>query len=127
MSAAVAHEDVHEAVRDARLRMARHLAELHRVNLALAEESRALKRFSAAGQTLPEIEIATEMLEQYLGATDAFLENMRGRFEARLGVLRRGEPQYGAKAEIAPGHGSFWLGFSRLCAVLRRAEHRTQV
>ncbi len=71
-----------------------------------------------------EIELATQLLEQYLAATDAFLENMRARYEARLGLLRRGEPQAGPKAEHAPGHGTFWLGFSRLCAVLKRAERR---
>jgi hypothetical protein len=64
------------------------------------------------------------MLEQYLGASGAFLENMRGRFEARLGLLRRGEPRIGANPEDAPGHGAFWLGFSRLCVVLRRAGGR---
>jgi hypothetical protein len=107
--------------REARLRIARDLAELHRLHLALAQESRALKRFTLAGRAGIEIEIAAEMLEQYLGSSAAFLENMRGRFEARLGLLRRGEPRLGADPEDAPGHGAFWLGFSRLCAVLRRA------
>lgn len=107
--------------REARLRIARDLAELHRLHLALAQESRALKRFTLAGRAGIEIEIAAEMLEQYLGSSAAFLENMRGRFEARLGLLRRGEPRLGADPENAPGHGAFWLGFSRLCAVLRRA------
>lgn len=107
--------------REARLRIARDLAELHRLHLALAQESRALKRFTLAGRAGIEIEIAAEMLEQYLGNSAAFLENMRGRFEARLGLLRRGEPRLGADPEDALGHGAFWLGFSRLCAVLRRA------
>jgi hypothetical protein len=113
-----------ERAREARLRMARHLAELHRLHLALAEESRALKRFTTEGAALVEIEIAGEMLEQYLGATGAFLENMRGRFESRLGLLRRGDPVGAAGAEAAPGHGAFWLAFSRLCAALGRASRR---
>lgn len=113
--------------REARLRIARDLAELHRLHLALAQESRALKRFTLAGRAGIEIEIAAEMLEQYLGSSAAFLENMRGRFEARLGLLRRGEPRGGASPEDAPGHGAFWLGFSRLCAVLRRAGSRAEV
>jgi hypothetical protein len=115
------------AAAEARRRIARHLAELHRLHLALAEESRALKRFTAEGRAGVEAEIAAEMLEQYLGSSDAFLENMRGRFEARLGLLRRGEPRLGAHPEHpeqAPGHGNFWLGFSRLCAVLRRLAAR---
>jgi hypothetical protein len=114
-----------EAVRDARLRIAQHLGELHRLHLALLQDSRALKRFTTEGRPLPEIEIATELLEQYLGATDAFLENMRGRLEARLGLLRRGEPQHGPEPDQVPGHGAFWLAFSRLCAVLKRAARRT--
>ena len=112
--------------REARLRIARDLAELHRLHLALAQESRALKRFTLAGRAGIEIEIAAEMLEQYLGSSAAFLENMRGRFEARLGLLRRGEPRLGANPEDAPGHGAFWLGFSRLCAVLRRLGARAE-
>lgn len=113
-----------DEAREARLRIARHLADLHRLHLALAQESRALKRFTQNGRAAVEIEIAAELLEQYLGASDAFLENMRGRFEARLGLLRRGEPRLGPNAEDAPGHGAFWMGFSRLCAVLRRAGGR---
>ena len=113
------------AMAESRHRVARLLAELHRVHLGLAQESRALKTFTTGGQTLAEIEIAAEMLEQYLGASDAFLENMRGRFEARLGLLRRCEPRGGAEPELSPGHGNFWLAFSRLCAVLRRAEKAT--
>lgn len=107
-----------DAAREARLRMAQRLAELHRVHLALAQETRNLKRFTTEGRAVIEVEIAGEMLEQYLGASGAFLENMRGRFEARLGLLRRGDP------EDAAGHGNFWLAFSRLCATLRRAEKR---
>ncbi len=117
-------DDPIDAAREARLRMARLLAEQHRLHLALAQECRGLKRFTLDGHALVEIEIAAEMLEQYLSASDAFLENMRGRFEARLGLLRRGEPQAGPHAELAPRHGAFWLAFSRLCAVLRRAERR---
>ena len=110
--------------REARLRIARHLAELHRLHLGLAAESRGLKRFTTEGRAGVEIEVTAEMLEQYLGSSNAFLENMRGRFEARLALLRRGEPRLGPSPEDAPGHGGFWLGFSRLCAVLRRAESR---
>ncbi len=109
-------ESIPDRAREARLRIARQLAELHRVNLALAEESRVLKGFTTEGHAAVEIELATELLEQYLASTGAFLENMRGRFEARLGLLRRGEPQGGM------GHGAFWLAFSRLCAVLRRCS-----
>ena len=108
--------------REARLRVARHLAELRRLHLALAEESRRMKHLPVGG----EIELAAEMLEQYLAETGGFLENMRGRFEARLPVLRRGEPQAGARPEEAPGHGGFWLAFSRLCAALRRASRRAE-
>lgn len=124
MAQQTADASVQERAREARLRMARHLAELHRLHVALAEEGRALKRFTTEGQAAVEIEIASEMLEQYLAGTGAFLENMRGRFEARLGLLRRGEPANGGRPEMAPGHGAFWLGFSRLCAVLRRAGRR---
>lgn len=108
--------------RDARERLARHLAELHRLHVVLAEDSRALKRFTTQGQAMVEIQLASELLEQYLGASNAFLENMRGRFEARLTVLRRGEPVVNGRPENAPGHASFWLAFSRLCTVLRRVE-----
>lgn len=111
-----------EDAREARLRVARHLAELHRLHLVLASESRAFKALPAGA----EIEVAAEMLEQYLADTGAFLENMRGRFEARLAVLRRGEPLVNGRAEAAPGHGAFWMGFSRLCAVLRRAARRAE-
>lgn len=116
-----------DAVREARLRIARHLQDLHRLHVALADESRALKRFTTEGQAQVEIELAADMIEQYLGASGAFLENMRGRFEARLGLLRRGEPAFGGKVDQAPEHGAFWLGFSRLCAVLRRAERSSNV
>jgi hypothetical protein len=115
-----------DRAREARLAIARHLADLHRLHLALAEDSRALKRFTLEGRPGFEIEIAAEMLEQYLAASDAFLENMRGRFEARLGLLRRGEPAGGGRPEDAPGHGAFWYGFSRLCAVLRRLARRVE-
>lgn len=113
-----------EEVREARMRCARLLTDLHRLHLALAEECRGLKRFTLAGRPSAEIEVTAELLEQYLSASDAFLENMRGRMEARLGLLRRGEPVANGRAEGAPGHGAFWLGFSRLCAALRRIEGR---
>lgn len=109
-----------EAEREARARIARHLQDLHRLHLALAEESRAIKRFTTEGQAGVEIALATEMLEQYLGASAGFVENMRGRFEARLALLRRGEPAFGGRPDQAPERGAFWLAFSRLCAVLRR-------
>ena len=112
---------ISEAERDSRARIMRHLQDLHRLHLALAEESRALKRFTTEGLSRAEMEIAAEMMEGYLSASAAFLENMRGRFEARLPLLRRGEPAFGARPEHAPDHGAFWLAFSRLCAVLRRA------
>jgi hypothetical protein len=115
-----------EAEREARARIARHLQELHRLHLALAEESRGLKRFTTEGQAAVEIALAAELLEQYLGASGAFLENMRGRYEARLALLRRGEPAYGGRPDQAPEHGAFWLGFSRLCAVLRRAGRHAE-
>ncbi len=107
-----------EAERETRQRIARHLQDLHRVHLALAEESRALKRFTTEGQAGVEMALATEILEQYLGASAGFIENMRGRFEARLALLRRGEPAFGGRPDQAPEHGAFWLAFSRLCAVL---------
>jgi hypothetical protein len=115
-----------DTTREHRVAIARHLAELHRLHLALAADSRRLKALTLEGQGQAEIEIAAEMLEQYMAATGAFLENMRGRFEARLAVLRRAEPR---GAELAPGqgaagHGPFWYCFSRLCAALRQAERR---
>jgi hypothetical protein len=115
-----------DSAREARLAVARHLAELHRLHLGLAADSRRLKALTLEGRSLAEIEIAAEMLEQYMAATGAFLENMRGRFEARLPLLRRAEPH---GTEVAPGqgaqgHGPFWYAFSRLCAALRQAERR---
>ncbi len=119
-----------DEIRAMRALLARHLAELHRAQLTLAEDSRTLKRFTTAGDPLVEIELASEMLEQYLAASNAFLENMRGRFEARLALLRRGEPAQGTSQGMrrveAPGHGAFWLAFSRLCAVLRRVGHAAE-
>lgn len=109
-----------DAERDARTRIAHHLQDLHRLHLALAEETRALKRFTTEGRAGVEIALATELLEQYLGASGGFVENMRGRYESRLPLLRRGEPAFGGRPEQAPEHGAFWLAFSRLCAVLRR-------
>ncbi len=113
-----------DEVREARQKLARHLAEMHRLHLAILADSRALKRFTGQGRPLVETELVADLLEQYLSASDAFLENMRGRMEARLGLLRRGEPHVNGKPEDAPGHGGFWLIFSRLCAVLRRLERR---
>ena len=113
-----------DEVKEARLRIARHLAELHKLHLSLAQATRELKRFSLGGNARIEAEIAAETLEQYLSATSAFLENMRGRFEARLPTIRRGEPQGSSAATDAVGHGAFWLAFSRLCAVLRQIERR---
>lgn len=115
-----------DPTREHRVAIARHLAELHKLHLALAADTRRLKSLSTDGRGLAEIEIAAEMLEQYMAATGAFLENMRGRFEARLALLRRAEPR---GAELAPGqgaagHGPFWYAFSRLCAALRQAERR---
>ncbi len=115
-----------EAEREARSRIARHLQELHALHLALAEESRALKRFTTEGRGRVEIDLAAELIEGYLGASAAFLENMRGRFEARLALLRRGEPAFGARPEQSHDHGPFWMSFSRLCAVLRRAGRIAQ-
>jgi hypothetical protein len=100
---------------------------LHRVHLALAEDSRALKHFTTEGNARVELELAAEMLELYMASSAAFLENMRGRFEARLPLLRRGEPAFGNHPERAPEHGAFWLSFSRLCAVLRRASRHVEV
>ncbi|NKC32523.1 hypothetical protein [Falsiroseomonas selenitidurans] len=115
-----------DPAREARLAIARHLAELHRLHVALAADSRSLKALTTAGRPLAEIEIAAEMLEQYMAASGAFLENMRGRFENRLGLLRRGDPQ-GPDAALGQGpvgHGPFWYAFSRLCVALRQAERR---
>lgn len=115
-----------DPAREARQAIARHLAELHRLHLALAADSRALKGLTATGRALDEIEIAAELLEDYMAASNAFLENMRGRFEARLPLLRRSEPR---ETEVAAGqggtgHGAFWYAFSRLAVALRHAERR---
>jgi hypothetical protein len=124
MTQAATHEP--DPAREHRLAIAKHLAELHRLHLALAADSRGLKQLSNEGCAAAEIEIAAEMLEQYMAATAAFLENMRGRFEARLPLLRRAEPR---RAEVAPGqgaagHGAFWYAFSRLCVALKQAAQR---
>lgn len=111
-------------VREARHRLARHLAELHRLHLGILTDARGLKRFSSEGRPLVEVELTADLLEQYLSASDAFLENMRGRMEARLPQMRRAEPTANGRPEDAPGHGGFWLIYSRLCAVLRRLEVR---
>lgn len=109
-------------IKAARERLATHLADLHRLHIVLAQDSRELKRFTAEGNPLVEIQMATELLEQYIGASNAFLENMHGRLDVRLTVLRRGEPITNGRPENAPGHATFWLAFSRMCAVLRRAQ-----
>jgi hypothetical protein len=119
-----------EAVAEARARMVRHLAELQRFHVQLAGLASAAKKFGNNGEGLAEIRLGYEMLEQYIAQTDAFLENMRGRYEVRLGVLRRGEPTVAGRpnqADLAPGHNEFWLEFSRLSAVLRRIARRAEM
>jgi hypothetical protein len=111
---------VEDTLREARNRVARHLADLHRLHLMLANDARSMKLFSFDGRAMAEIELSSEMLERYLAESSAFLENMRGRFEARLALLRRGEPINNANRDDAPGHAEFWLAFSRLTALLRR-------
>ncbi len=121
---------VGETTSDARARMARQLAELQRFHVVLAGQTRSLKKFGNNGAGLAEIRLAYEMLEQYLAQTDSFLENMRARFESRLGVLRRAEPQMEGKPnqpDMAPGHTEFWLEFSRLTSVLRRISRRAEL
>jgi hypothetical protein len=114
-------------VRDARDRQAQRLAQLHNLHIALADDARAMKAFSFDGRAQAEIELACDMLEQYLAASNAFLENMRGRFEGRLALLRRGEPLARGNSEDAAGHAEFWLAFSRLTAVLRRVGRCAEV
>jgi hypothetical protein len=116
-----------DSVREARNRLARHLIDLHRLHLVLANDARSMKTFAFDGRAQAEIELASEMLEQYLAASNAFLENMRGRFDARLTLLRRGEPVANGNREDAPGHAEFWLAFSRLTAVLRRVSRCAEV
>ena len=118
---------IEDAARECRLRVAAHLQDLHRIHLALVSDSRALKRFTTEGHARVELELASEMLELYMASTAAFMENMRGRFEARLPLLRRGEPAFGQNRDQAPDHGPFWLSFSRLCAVLRRAARHVEI
>ncbi|MBU8539255.1 hypothetical protein [Falsiroseomonas tokyonensis] len=115
-----------DSAREIRQSIARHLAELHRLHLALAADSRSLKVLTTEGRAQAEIEIAAEMLEHYMAATATFLENMRGRFENRLGLLRRGDPvgPDAAPGQGPVGHGPFWYAFSRLCVALRQAERR---
>jgi hypothetical protein len=115
-----------DSIREARARVARHLVDLNRLHIVLANDARSMKAFSFDGRALAEIELASEMLEQYLGASSAFLENMRGRFEARLALLRRGEPIAHANRDDAPGHAEFWLAFSRLTALLRRVARAAE-
>ncbi|RVT90032.1 hypothetical protein EOD42_24405 [Rhodovarius crocodyli] len=124
MTPPTALTDPAEELRETRARLARLLAEQQKLHLAMLAEARGWKRYSLNGQARQEIDLSADLLEQYLSAGDAFLENMRGRMEARLGLLRRGEPLVNGKPDDAPGHGAFWLCFSRLCAVLRRLERR---
>ena len=116
-----------DSIRETRDRLAGHMVDLHRLHLALADDARSMKAFSFDGRALAEIELASEMLEQYLATSSAFLENMRGRFDARLALLRRGEPIANANRDDAPGHAEFWLAFSRLTAVLRRVGRCAEV
>ena len=119
-----------ETTSEARARMVRHLAELQKFHVMLAAQCGSLKKFGNQGAGLAEIRLAYEMLEQYLAQTDSFLENMRARFENRLGVLRRAEPQVEGKPnqpDLAPGHVEFWLEFSRLTSVLRRISRRSEL
>jgi hypothetical protein len=111
-----------EQAQDARRRNAHRLNEVQTVLLALSEDMRGLKQLTVAGHPTAEIELAAETIEQFLVVTGAFAENMRGRFEARLGLLRRGEPVSEGRPEPGPRHGSFWMAFSRLSAALRRLE-----
>jgi len=122
-------QEIHalESMRDTRARLAHHLADMHRLHIVLANDARSMKAFSFDGRALAEIELAAEMLEQYLAASNAFLENMRGRFDARLALLRRGEPVANGNREEAPGHAEFWLAFSRLTAVLRRVSRCAEI
>jgi hypothetical protein len=116
-----------DSMREARARLAHHLVDLHRLHITLANDARSMKAFSFDGRAMAEIELASEMLEQYLASSNAFLENMRGRFDARLALLRRGEPVANGNREEAPGHAEFWLAFSRLTAVLRRVTRCAEV
>ena len=109
-----------EQAQDARRRIAHRLVELQHVLLALSEDSRALKGFGLGGHEQTELEIAAELIEQFLSITAAFGENLRGRYEHRLPLLRRGEPLLDGKPDHAPGHAAFWMAFSRLRAALRR-------
>jgi len=111
-----------EQAQDARRRVAHRLIEVQTVLLALSEDMRGLKQLTVAGHPTAEIELAAETIEQFLVITGAFAENMRGRFEARLGLLRRGEPVSDGKPDPGPRHATFWMAFSRLSAAVRRLE-----
>jgi hypothetical protein len=117
----------HDSMRDACSRLAHHLVDLHRLHIPLGNGARSMKAFSFDGRALAELELANEMLEQYLAASNAFLENMRGRIDARLALLRRGEPVANGNREEAPVHAEFWLAFSRQTAVLRRVTRCAEV
>ena len=101
-----------EQAQDARRRVAHRLIEVQTVLLALSEDMRGLKQLTVAGHPTAEIELAAETIEQFLVITGAFAENMRGRFEARLGLLRRGEPVSDGKPDPGPRHATFWMAFS---------------
>jgi hypothetical protein len=118
-----APDHVRDAARSGEL-IRTQLAELRRLHLALADTSRGLKDLTAEGHAGQEVALAAALLEGYLGETGAFLENMRGRFEARLPLLRRGEPNTRGRPTEGAAHGEFWMDFSRLCVALRRAEER---
>lgn len=120
-------QDALDSIRDVRSRHAGHMQDLRRLHLALMDDARALKGFAFDGRAQAEIELACEMLEQYLAESNAFLENMRGRFDARLALLRRGEPVMRGNNEDAAGHAEFWMAFSRLTAVLRRVARGAEI
>lgn len=110
-----------EAAMAARGRIARLLGEIQQAQLRLVQETRSLKALTAEGSPRAELDIVTEALEVYMSQNAAVLENLRGRMETRLGVIRRLEPVVNGTPESSPGHGPFWLSYSRLCAALRRA------
>jgi hypothetical protein len=62
-----------DTARECRQRVAAHLQDLHRIHLALAEDSRALKRFTTEGNARVELELAAEMLELYMASSAALL------------------------------------------------------
>jgi hypothetical protein len=119
----IASDTLHQA----RTSIAAHLADLHRLHIALVDDARAMKGFAFDGRALAEFQLASDLLEQYLADSSAFLENMHGRFEARLLLLRRAVPVAAGNAEDTVGHAEFWLAFSRLSALLRRVARGAEV